>query len=69
MLVIIKFTPVVLLRYYINTWSFVHNKSSSVTQFISSKSRNLQKLLRYLSRIVTSTFKVGTAGRFASSSF
>ena len=69
MLVIIKYIPIVLLRYYINTQSFVHNKSSSVTQFISSKSRNLQKLLRYLSGIVTSTFKVGTAGRFVSSSF
>ena len=43
--------------------SFVHDKSSSIAQFISFKSKNLQKLLRYLSGIVTSTFKAGTGGR------
>ena len=46
----------------INTQSFVHNKSSSTSQFTNSKSRNLQKLIKYLSEIGTSTFKVGTAG-------
>ena len=33
-----------------------------MSQFINGKSRNLQKLLRYLSGIVTSTFTAGTAG-------
>ena len=40
-----------------------------VLSIYSGKSRSLQKLLRYLSRIVTSRFKVGTVGcggRFAS---
>ena len=39
------------------------------SQIIIGKSRNLQKLLRHLSEIVTSTFKVGTVCRFASPSF
>ena len=42
---------------------------SSIPQFISGKSRNLEKLLRYLSGIVISTFKAGTAGQFAAFSF
>ena len=41
---------------------FVQDKSSCISQFINGKSRNLQKLLRYLSGIVASTFIVGTAG-------
>ena len=45
-----------------NTQSFVHDKSNSISQFISGKSRNLKKILKYLSRLVTSTFKVGTGG-------
>ena len=45
-----------------NTQSFVYDKSSSISQFIGGKLRNLQKLLGYLSEIVTSTFKVGTGG-------
>ena len=49
--------------------SFVHSKSSSISQFINGKSRNLQNLLRYLCGILTSRFKVGTAGRFAYLSF
>ena len=44
----------------INTQSFVHDKSSSTLQLLKGKWRKLQKLLRYLSGIVTSTFKVGT---------
>ena len=36
---------------------------------MADKSRNLKKLLKYLSEIVTSTFKDGTGGRFASPSF
>ena len=43
-----------------------------MSQFISGKSRNIQKLLGYLSEIVTSIFKVGTSycsGRLTSSSF
>ena len=51
-----------LLGCYINTQSFVHDKSSSISQFIHGKSRDLQKLLQYLSGIVTSTFKAGTGG-------
>ena len=58
----IKFAPVMLLRCAINTQYFVHDKSSSISQFISGKSRNLRKLLRYLSGIVTSEFKASTAG-------
>ena len=46
----------------INTQFFVHDKSSSISQFISGKSRNLQRVLRYLSGIVTSAFKAGTGG-------
>ena len=60
-LIIWNLAPVMLL-YSINTQSFNHDKSSSASQFINVKSTNLQKLLRYLSRILTSTFKVGTAG-------
>ena len=48
---------------------FFHDKSSSVSQFISGKPRNLEKLLRYLSDLVTLTFRVGTSGRFAAPSF
>ena len=40
--------------------SFFHDKLSSPSQFIKGKSTDLQKLLRYLSGIVISTFKVGT---------
>ena len=62
MLVIIKFASVMLLWCSINTQSIVHDKSSPISQFISCKSGNLQKLLRYLSGTVTSAFKAGTAG-------
>ena len=41
---------------------FSDDKSSSISQFINGKSRNIWKLLRYLSGIVTSRFKAGTAG-------
>ena len=68
-LVITKCTPAMLLFCFINTQSFAHDKSSFISQFFNSKSRDLQKLLRYLGRIVTSTFKVGTGSRFASPSF
>ena len=64
-----KLTPVMLLWCSIHTKSFVHDKSSFISQFISGKSRNVLKLLRYLSGIVTSTFTVGTTGRSASPSF
>ena len=46
----------------INTQSSVHDKSSTTSQLIISISSDLQKLLRYLSGIVTSTFKTGTGG-------
>ena len=68
-LVMKSFTSVMLLFCSINAQSFVHEKLSSVLQFINWKSRDLQKLLRYLSGIVTSTFKIVTGGRFASPSF
>ena len=60
-LVIMKFISVVLLC-SINRKSFVHNKSSSTSQFLKGKIRDLQKWLRYLSGIVTSAFKDGTGG-------
>ena len=41
---------------------FAQDKSGCISQFINGKTRNLQKLLRYLSGIVASTFRVGTAG-------
>ena len=56
----------------INTHFLTHDKSSSISQFINGKSRKRQKLLRYLSGIVTSTFKVdtfGCGGQSASPSF
>ena len=68
MLVITKYLPVMLLFCSINTQSFVHNKSSSISQFINGKLRDLQKLLRYLSGIVSSTCKVCNGGQFASPS-
>ena len=46
----------------IDTQSFFRDKSSSVSQVISGKYRNFQKLQRYFSGIVTSTFKAGTGG-------
>ena len=69
MLVITKFTPIMLLFCSINAQSFLDDKSSSISQFINGKSRDLEKLLRYLSGIVISTCKVGTGGQFASPSF
>ena len=46
-----------------NTQSFFQRKSRSTSQIIKCKSGKLQKLLSYLSRIVTSTFKDGARGR------
>ena len=60
-LVIIKPTPVIWSSSAINTQFLYHFKSRS-THFIKNKSRDLQKLLRYLSRIVTSVFNGGTGG-------
>ena len=42
--------------------NFCHDKSSSNSQLIIGISRYLQKLLRYLSEIITSTFKDDTGG-------
>ena len=58
----IKFTPIMSLQCCSNTQSFSHDKSSSNSQLMKHKSRDLQKLLRHLSRIVTSAFKDGTGG-------
>ena len=62
LIVIMTFTPVMLLKCFINTQPFVHNKSRSTTPFIKEKPRDLQKLIRYISEIVTSMFKDGTGG-------
>ena len=67
--VITKFTPVMLLFCSINMQSFVYDKSSLILQFINGKSRDLQTLLKYSIGIGTSTFKVGAGGQFASPSF
>ena len=40
----------------------MHDESSSISEFINGKSNYLQKLLTYLSGIVTYTFKAGTVG-------
>ena len=40
-----------------------HDKSSSISQLIKGKSRDLQKVVRYLSKIITSMFKGVTGGR------
>ena len=55
MLVILSWRP-------INTQPLSHDKSMSTWQFIKSNSRHLQKLLKYLSGVVTSMFKDGTGG-------
>ena len=44
-LVITKFVPAMLLFCSIKTQYFVHDKSSSILQFINGKSRYLQKQL------------------------
>ena len=58
-----QFTAVVLLLCSPNTQSFVHDESSLISQLIKGKSRNLQKLQRYLSGIVTLLFQDVTGGR------
>ena len=57
-LVILKSMPVMLLLCSSNIQSFVHYKSSSTSQLLKGKSRDLQKLLIK----ITTTFKVGTGG-------
>ena len=64
-LVSLKSMPTMLLLCYTNTQSFVHNKSSSTSQLIKGILSDLRKLPRYLSRIETSTSKVGAGGRAA----
>ena len=58
----LKSTLVMLLYCSINTQSFAHDKSRSTSQFIKGKSRDLQKLLIYLSGKGVSTFKHGPGG-------
>ena len=60
MLVVIKFTSVMVLSCPINTQSFSHKKTTSTSQFIKGKLRDLLKLLRYFNGMVTSTFSDGT---------
>ena len=63
MLIIMTFTPITLIWWCsISTQSVLHDKWSCTLQFIKGKSRDLQKFLKYLSGIVTSTFKDGTDG-------
>ena len=74
MLVIIKPTPVLLLWCFVNTQFRGLFKSSSTSQFIKGKSKDLRKLLRYSSGIVTSVFKgeiggCGGCGGFDPSGF
>ena len=59
-----------LLFYSINIQAFVRGKSSFISQFINGKSRDFtnQKLQKYFREMVTSIFKVGTGGGFASPS-
>ena len=54
--------PVMLLQCSTNVQSFVLDRSSSISQFISGNLRNLQKFQSYLCGIMTSTFKTGTGG-------
>ena len=71
-LAVMKFTPVMLLWCSINTQYFVHDKSSYTLNFINCKTRDLQKLLKCLSGIVSMKIKDDTsvwAGRSASPGF
>ena len=58
-----------LLFCFTNAQSFFHDKSSSISQFINDKPRDLQKLISYMSGTVTSTFKICTGGQVASPPF
>ena len=53
---------VMLFWFSINAQSFVNDKASPTSQFSKGKSRDLQKLLRFLSGIVISKFKDDTSG-------
>ena len=59
---IVKSTPVTLLLASANTQSFFFNKQSSTLTLINGKLCDVQKILRYFSRIVTSAFVDGTSG-------
>ena len=61
-LLIMNFTPVTFGTSAINTQSFVHDKSSSNSQFIIGKLNDLQKLLKFFSWFSISTFKVVNNG-------
>ena len=58
----LKYVPVISLWGSINTQSFAHCKPNFSLQFIKGKLRELQKLLWYLTGIITSTFNDGTGG-------
>ena len=62
-LVILKDIFLTLLWYCNNTQCFDYVKWSSTSKLIKGKLRYLQKLLRYLTGIVTSTFNFGACGR------
>ena len=57
MLAVLKLTLYVCLSSSFNIQFLDHFKSNSTSHFIKSKSGDFQKLLRYLSEIVTSVFK------------
>ena len=61
-LVITKFILVMLSSSYNNTQNLDHCKSTSISQLTNEKTRDLSKLLRYLSGIVTSVFNSGIGG-------
>ena len=52
-----KSNPVLLLSCAVKKQPFLHDKPSPTLQFIKGKSRDLQKLLKCISGIVTFTFK------------
>ena len=60
-LAIMKFTCYVII-YFVNTHIFVNNKSSSNSQLINGKSRDLQKVPEHMSEIVNFMFKDGNSG-------
>ena len=62
MVVTVKFAPVMLSFFSIKTKFFVQLKSSSISQFIKCKSRDLHKLLKYFNETTASVFKGGVGG-------
>ena len=55
----VKLTPAMLSSFSINTQFSVHFNSSSISQFIKGKSKDLQKYLKYFNGTASSVFKGG----------